>query len=794
MSTMLKNYFKITLRSLWKSKTFVFINVFGLGIAMACCIVAYINYDYNASYDRQHINAGNVYRVNFIRNFQGDKTKNGIAPMPLGNLIRDNISGIGHVIRYLPDDGNVRIKDDLFRTNISYADEGILDLFTFPLQAGVKSDFNDKSKIFISSELAIKYFGKEEALGQQITHVLDSGTREYIVAGVFEKIPANSSFQFDAITHFDNFFEAYDEFEENDWKRWNTLFVEVTDKSKIPFIEKELQKYKENQNKAREDFQVNEFYLDPFEGIAVRSEREDVRNHWLRNSLPTAAVVAPAVMAFLVLLIAIFNFTNTAIAMSSRRLKEIGIRKVMGSRRNQLVGQFLAENLTLCLLAGIVAILLAEILVPAYNQMWEFLELDMNYLSNFGFFLFMFSLLIVTGLLAGSYPAFYISSFKPVSILKGTLKFGGTTGFTKTLLTLQYSISLIALISAVAFIQNAKYQQELDMGFDKEGIIYTHVNGENEFEVYKNALSGNGDIKSIAGTKHHIMSTYINDPVKYEDVVREVDIMEVGEDYMEIMGMTLLEGRQFERDSETDRQESVIVNETMLATYGWKDAIGKKVVWRDSIQLYVVGVFKDYYGNGFWDVVEPTMLKLNKPEEYSRILVKADASDLVAVNDFMEAKWREVFPNRLYSGRYMDEEMKEATTVNNNILKLFIFLGIIATLLSASGLYTMVSLNIIKRMKEIGVRKVLGASVGNIARNLNKQFVIILFIAAVLGSIGSFYMVDALMASIWAYYTGAGMLTFFSGIILITVVSAFTVGYKIYSAASMNPANTLRDE
>lgn len=761
---------------------------------MACCIVAYINYDYNASYDQQHVNADRIYRVNFIRNFQGTKTRNGIAPMPIGNLIRDNISGVGEVIRYIPSGGNVRIKDDLFGTSISYADKGFLDLFTFKLIAGVKEDFSDKSKIFISSELATKYFGNDDPLGQQITHVLDSGTREYIVGGVFEKIAPNSSFVFDAVTQFDNYFEVAKDTDENDWQRWNTLMIEVKDVSKIPLIEKELDKHIPHQNQARPDFQVSDFYLDPFVGLAIRSEKEDVNNHWLRSSLPTAAVVAPAVMAFLVLLIAIFNFTNTAIAMSSRRLKEIGIRKVMGSRRKQLIIQFLAENLILCLLAGIVAIILAEILVPAYNQMWEFLELDMNYLSNAGFFIFMFALLIFTGLLAGSYPAFYISRFEPVSILKGTLKFGGSTFFTKGLLTLQFSISLIALISAVAFIQNAKFQKELDYGFKKEGILFTSINGEKEFEVYKNALSENSDIQMIVGTKHHIMSNYFSDPVKFEDAEREVDIMEVSEDYIEIMGMTLLEGRGFKKDSETDRAESVIVNEKMMSAFGWEDAIGKKIVWRDSVPLYVIGVYKDYYSRGLWAPVYPGMLRLNKPQEYSRILVKADADKLTSVNDFMEAKWREIFPNKLYEGRFMDEELKEASTVNNNILKLFIFLGIVATLLSASGLYTLVSLNIIKRMKEIGVRKVLGASIGNIAGHVNKQFIIILGIAAILGSALGYFMVDSLMSSIWEFYTGADIITFIAGVALITIVSIFTVGFKIYSAASMSPVSTLRDE
>ena len=791
---MFKNYLKITFRSLWKSKVFVLINVLGMGVSMACCIVAYLNYTFNTDFDKQHVNASEIYRVDFVRDFQGNITNNGIAPQPLANSVRDELTGVEEVVSCLPVYANIRINDDLFATDILYADEGFLNTFTFPLISGVKTDLSDKSKIFISDKVAEKYFGDEEALGKQITHILDSGTQEYVVAGVFEKMPSNSSFQFDAVTIMDNYATTVQRKPLEDWTRWNVMFLQVPDKGDIPAIENQLQKYVPIQNKAREDFKVTSFYLEPFEGMAVRAERDDMHNHWFRNSLPTPAVFAPMIMSFLILLIAISNFTNTSIAISSRRLKEIGIRKVMGSRKGQVIAQFLLENVTLCLLSAIVALIMAEVLAPAYSQMWDFVDLDLNYLTNARFLLFMFGLLILTGILAGSYPAFYISKFEATSILKGTFKFGGTNWLTKSLLCMQFSISLIALIAAVAFIQNANYQKEFDFGFEKDGIIYTFINGKQEFEAYKNQLSKNEQITAIGGTKHHIFSSIANDPVKYNSLEFETDIMEVDYDYMDIMGMTLVEGRKFNKDSETDRKESVIINETLAAELGLDEPLGAKLVWADTVPLYVVGVVKDYYSSGLWEEIDPTILRLNKEEEISRIIVKAKVSDLKEVNEFMAAEWKELFPNRMYNAVFMDSDSKEASNVNDNILKLFIFLGLVATLLSASGLFSMVSLNIIKKMKEIGVRKVLGASVSNIAYNLNFQFYIILFIAAILGSLASFYFIDSLMASIWKFYQHTNVLTFLIGIVLILIVSSLTIGSKVFNAASMNPVDTLRDE
>lgn len=234
--------------------------------------------------------------------------------------------------------------------------------------------------------------------------------------------------------------------------------------------------------------------------MAVRDEIDERPGSWTREASPLAAVVGTGMMGILILLIACFNLTNTAIAVSSRRLKEIGLRKVMGSNRYQLVLQFMGETMFICFVSLIVGILIAEfLLIPAFNSLWPYMKLTTNYVGNPNFLFFMIGTLIFTGILAGSYPALYISKFQPISILKGKLKFGGTSFFTRFLLTLQYGISLIAIVCSFAFIGNSKYQRDFNLGFDQKGVVYTYVNDGNEFETFRNALQENPDIKSIGG-------------------------------------------------------------------------------------------------------------------------------------------------------------------------------------------------------------------------------------------------------------------------------------------------------
>ncbi|MBL7852046.1 MAG: ABC transporter permease [Cyclobacteriaceae bacterium] len=797
---MIKNYLLITLRSMSKNKLFLSINILGMAIAIACCIVGYFNYDFNVAFDTHHVNAPTIYRVNTVREFQGNQTTFGHVPIALGNAIRQNVSDIDAVVRYSPGGGNFRIGDDLFQTSVTNVDPAFFDLFSFEFLEG-DGVLKNKSQIIIHQELAEKYFGKESALGKTMVQVLDSGkTKEFTVTGVFRKQPTNSSFPDRAFSLYDNQFNAQQfvgdrAYNENSWYFRNTLFVQVKNPSRIASIEAQLKPYTENNNKIREDFIIREFKLQSFVGMAVDDSYNERPGTWTREGSPIAAVVGVGVMGIFVLLIACFNLTNTAVAISSRRLKEIGIRKVMGSTRKHLIFQFIGETTLTCLLALLLGIAIGEwLLIPAFNDLWPDLKLEPDYFGRPNFLIFMGAALLFTSLLAGSYPAFYISKFQPTSILKGKLKFGGTNYFTRFLLTMQFAISLIGIVCSFAFTDNAKFQREFDLGFNKEGLVFTYVNGRAEYETLRNALADNRDIISIAGSQHHVYSSSFNDPIKHEDKEIEVDILDVGEDYVPTVGLTLLQGRNFTADSETDRKESVIVTEGLAKELGLAEPLGKEIIWMDTVHYFIVGVVKDIYNRGLWEKMSPCMFRYGSKDRVNHLLVKAPSDKLKSVNEYMESKWKELFPDRMYNGRYMDEEIVEANTVNNNIVVMFIFLGTVALLLSATGLFTLVSLNIIKKMKEIGVRKVLGASVANLARVINLEFAIILVIASVLGAFAGSWMAGMLMKSIWRYYLDASAVTMIVSALILFVVSAVSVGYKVYSTTRLNPAHVLRDE
>jgi len=777
-----------------KNKLFIIINVFGMGIAIACCIVAYFNWEFDARFDSHHVNRSSIYRVSSIREFEGQTTLYGHAPHALGLTIRQNMPDLSKVVRMSFSYSDFKVDDNVFRAGLAYADPEFFEAFSFEFVAGDPKDINDKSKVFLSEEMALKLFGATDVVGKQLTQVMGANLKEYQVGGVFKKQPGNSSFEEESYTHYDNYYDDDKSVEKSgDWKVRNTLFVMINDPTRVEIVHKQMQTYLENNNKIREDFQIKEFVLDPFVGMGRRDSSNDT---WtmLEPANPISAVVSPIIMAVLLLLIACFNLTNTAIAISSRRLKEIGIRKVMGSLRIQLIFQFIGETLFICFLALIVGLFFGEVLMNAWNSLWDDMKLTSHYMDSPEFTFFMIAMLIFTGLLAGSYPAFYISNFEPVSILKGKLKFGGTNYFTLVLLVIQYSFSLVAIIFAFAFYSNSKFQRDFDLGFNDEGILIAYVGNQSEYDTYRNAIEQNKDINSIAGSKHSIFSARYNDPIKHESKQLEVDIIDVGDEYIETMGLHLVQGRDFQKDSDTDKKESVIVTEKLAKSFGWDNPIGKEIIWMDSVQLFVVGVVKDVYTQGLWRELEPLMLRYTGKENYTHVIVNAPLDKIRDVNKAMEADWKQIFPNRLYNGRFLDEIMVEATTVNDNIVKMFVFLGIVALMLSATGLYTLVSLNIIKRMKEIGVRKVLGASVSNITRIINTEVVIILLVASVIGSGLSYLAVDGLMDSIWDYYKSPSGLTFALSILLLFFISGITIVYKVLSAAMVNPVDTLRSE
>jgi putative ABC transport system permease protein len=792
---MLKNHLLILFRNLNKNRLFVLINIFGLSIAIGCCVVGYFNFDFNNSFDDIHVSSKSIYRVNSVREYQGKSTAHGIVPLPLGETVHQNVKDVEMLTRVSGGGMNIQIGDEIFGTNSAYVDPDFFRMFTFEFVHGSAAAMTDKTKVVISDQLATRYYGNENPIGKAITHLVRSDLKkEYEIVGVYKLAKTNSSFDEDLFALYDNYWDVSAEFENGtNWEMRGTLFVYVTNPDRISAIERQLKPYAENNNKVREDFLITEFKLDQLKGMAVRDEVTNRPNTITRPASPLSAVIGCAVMGVIMLLIACFNLTNTSIALSSQRLKEIGIRKVMGSMRKQLIMQFIGETMVICVIALLLGLALADsFLLPSFNQLWPYMKLEANYFEKPEFLLVMTGILFFAGLIAGSYPAFYVSKFQPTTILKGKQQFGGNGIATYVFLGSQLVFSLAAIVCSVAFVDNARFQRDFDMGFNKDGVIYTYVDNRSEFETFRNSLAGNPDILSIAGSPNHVHSNYYNDPIKHDGQEIEANILDVGDDYMETVGMTLLEGRDFAKDSETDRRESVIVTQELVRKFGWDKPLGKEIIWMDTVKLYVVGVAKDIYS--LWEPLEPMMIRYANPEKVNYLIVNAKIDKVQEVNTFMQKKWKATFPNRFYSARYMNAGAIEANQVNKNILIMFLFEGGVALLLSITGLFTLVSLNIIKRMKEIGVRKVLGASIANISRIINTQFIIILGIACVVGVIFGMAMSDLLMGSIWRQHQSPTLFTAILSCVLLIVTCVLSVAVKTYNTARMNPVDVLRSE
>jgi putative ABC transport system permease protein len=795
---MLQNYLTIAFRVMSRNKMFIAINVVGMSVAIACVIITWYTYDFNKRFDATHKNAAIIYRINSLHEFQNQITETAYVPLPLSSLIRQNISDAKNVARYAPSDAVLRIDKELFNPRVSYVDPEFMSLFTFDMIEGDVHATVDKRKLLISENQAKAFFGNASAIGKSVTQILPGNTLiEYTVGGVFRQQPANSSFNDDIYAAYDNYLDFNPAFEKGmKWEQPVTLFVQIDDASRVKAVQSQLKPFAEMDNKKREDFIIKDFVLDPLVGMGVRDENVAREGRWTREAVSFETILSSAVIAVLMLLVACFNLTNTAISVYSTRLKEIGLRKVLGGLRSQLIVQFISETMFISVLSLVVGLLLLDLfLLPAFNDLWPYMKLETNYFGDSGFMIGMVVMVLLVGLMAGCYPAFFISKFQPVSILKNDkLTVGGTNVLNRILLTLQFAFTTITVVFGLAFAGNARFQNDFDLGFDHAGVVYTKVEDGSEYEVLRNALNGNPKILSIAGSKDHITSSAYTTTIEHEAKELEVDVLDVGDDYLQTAGFSLISGRDFRKKSETDYKESVIITEKFATKMGWDKPLGKEIIWKDSIKFYVIGVAKDTYASGLWAETKPLMIRYTPVDSYKHLIVSSSPTDIVEVNQFIKDKWNEVFPNRLYQSRFMDENMVIAVQTNANLIKTFGFLGVVSLILSVTGLYTLVSLNIIKKKKEIGVRKVFGASVMNITRMINKEFVIILVIASVLGSYLGSMMSTFLMSSIFKYSQPIGAESVVMIVVLLLTISGLTIGFKVRTAARMNPVATLRNE
>lgn len=792
---MFSNYLKITLRFLWRNKVYTILNVVGLGFAIACCILAYLNYNYHNTFDQKQAYSKHIYRLNSMRVIDGNKQPWAVIPLLVTQSIQNEqvqiarFSGASVIVKHV---------ENTFDEHIYYADKAIFEFFSFPLKSGSLSGFGQPNQLIISENFAEKYFPKQIAVGQSLTIVGSDGKPEiFTVTAVTQKIPGNSSIQFDIITSFDNQF-TNGQVPANNWTtpKLITTFVRLKDEKATHLVTAKLNPYLPLLNRNGTNWNVKGFFLQPFSELAASSDIDMpgyVYGSQLTSNPRGVLVIVPAMMSIFILLITCFNFTNISIAFASRRLKEIGIRKVMGGRKSQLIFQFLSENLVLCLLASALAMLFVRLLLPTVFQLTN-VDLSPEYSNDYGFWLFLICIPCISAIFSGLYPAMYVSSFQPIRILKGNTFFGSFSRFTRFLLIAQFTLSCFALVVGIVMSQNASFQKKTDFGYSINEVTVVEINNPHEYSVLSQAVLQNPAIKSVAGCTQQIGDGTYTQTAKTTNGQTQVQVADVGgKDYLNTMGISLVQGRHF-YVSGADAHKSILVNQTFLQRLHLANPLGQRVTL-DSAHYTIVGIVNDYKEYGLHDLVPACVLRMAKTNAYKYMVVRADKKKLKQVTKYLQATWHNLNPNVPYRGYLQTDLIEKEVRMTQGFKSIAFFLAIVTLFLSASGLFAQISLNIDKRSKEIGIRKVLGASILQIIVLVNREFMRMLLIAFVIGSVlGYLFTSKFIFQVIFQYHPVAGPEPYLYTLLIVIISCSLIIGSKIFEAAKANPIERLRDE
>lgn len=793
---MIKNYLRVAFRTFLKNKSYIVINALGLGISLACCIAAYLLLAFNIEFDNFH-NDQKVARIFRFHALSTDKegklNRDSQAPIILPAMAANDIAGIERYTRYVFGNGSLRYGDQSFNENLAFADSAFFELFDYPLESGNHRFFKDKNSIFLSQELAKKYFGNEDPIGKlMVLNSVNESQIDLIVGGVLKKVPINNTFSFQAMLRIENFIDI-NKIKVDDWSDWRnpSTFMELTKPENAEQVSKQLAKYIPARNKARSDVVIDSYLLEPFKSTYNQG---DIHSSWVNYRISPEPLVIFTAMALIILLIACFNLTNTSIAMTAKRLKEVGVRKAIGAARGQIISQFLLETLLTISLSLLVGLLMAQIIVPAFSNMWQ-LPYGLEDMDGLNLFIALIVLVFLAAMIAGIYPAFLSSKFKPTLLLKGTVRIKGTNMLTRTLVGMQFALSVIVLIGGVVFIQNTKFQDSIEFGYDKDMVVTLRIQGERDFEIMEKAILTNPKILEVAVSDGNVGSNNYQTPVTIDTGKYNVQAMGVGKNYFETMGLRFSEGRTFSLDNASDQNEGVIVNKAFVEKTGLTEPLDKIVILHDN-KRRILGIIENHVDNLYRSKdPEPFIFYPAGKNQYINMLVKTEKADLPEIQKYLEKTWKEVFPGRAFESQFQEDlVLKDSRNANANLEKIFLFITVLGGVLSSSGIFALASLNIAKRTKEIGIRKALGASVENVIGLLNREFVIILAIAGILGSVAGYYLTDALLKEIYAFHVPVGIVSVIVCSLFIFGVGIFTTSATIFKAARANPVNTLRNE
>jgi len=787
---MFQNYLITSLRNFRKNLFYLGINVISIAVAVAICVIAYFNFHYNHSYNTHFKNANGIYKIHGERIGAATVGATQASIVPL--MKEAGFEAMRYHAKHIQIRNESGIGNQLFQEKAGFIDPTFLNHFNFSDVQGRQVRLEKNSyEMAISQNMAIRLFGKKNAVGEVVQLVTDDHQEiSFKVSHVLVKTPHNSSFHFDLLISIHHYFKIYGISENDAESLVNASFLRL-EKEDLPKAVKELEVLLSRKTDLHDGIDISSYRLDNL--LKWPAIEKDLFERAFPGHLHPASVLGILSSAFAILLLACFNFVNTSMAVAGRRLKEIGLRKVLGGNRKQIITQFMVENLLMIFLGMILSLIFLIVLIPIYNGLYQFELIQPDQVPVSSYVILAIFLLITVTLMAGAYPAFYLSGLSSLHIFRNKSYLSGRNLLSKVLLTFQFVLCFYNLFSLLVFIDNAQYQDSLDRGYLAREIINIPLKEARQFTILQQATENLPGVVTTSGSQGLVGFSVGKQSIDYEGTAYYNDFLKVGPNYLQAIGVDLIKGDWF-IDNNSQQKNGIVIN-SMLERQVGKDLLGE-VIFVDNQHLKVRGVVADFNTTSIMlqNKIKPLIISLATEKEFNYLNIQVKQENIESVNGAIEKLWYELFPNELYGGFYQEKVMDPVDRTNEITISINVFIAVISLMISALGLYTLISLVILRRIKEIGVRKVLGASIGSIANLLGKEFYLILGIASILGLTMGYMVINNLLDIIFAYHITLGWQHFISPIIAIGVIVISSVGYKIYITAKMNPNEQLRVE
>lgn len=788
---MIKNLLKTAARHIRKHIGYSLLNILGLtlGITSALFLIIYVSDE--LSYDRYHENARRIYRVSSKITETDDQFTWNVAQIPMGPQVVRDYPEVMSFVRFINMPRALYKYEDkeYNEEGFFYADSTLFDIFTYKILKGeVRSAVKDPGKIVLTETVAARYFGNADPIGKTLV----TGSTTYEVTGVIEDVPTNSHFRFDAVAARNNLPKQI-----GSWGNFGVftylLFPESFD---VKAFETKIQgMYDAHMKTIFEPLKIKiEYILEPITRIHLYSTNAG-------EPEPTGSVtyvIIFAIVAFFLILIAAMNYMNLATARSASRAREVGLRKVVGSRRGPLVSQFLAESIVLTLVSLVIAVLLLIILLPKFNTLAG-KSFDLSIMYSPEVILSVLGVIIIVGIAGGSYPAFFLSGFSPVTVLKGEITQGSSGSlFRKILVIIQFTISVAMIVCTLVVFRQLKFLKTLDQGFNQEDVITLQLNNQDmirKYPVLKRALLENNEIKFVTSTNTAVGqgSGKVIFSMETDQGMsqRGINFAVVDHDFVDALGIKIISGRDFQQDMPSDTIYGVVVNETLANRMGWSDPLGKKVQLGDgrAVNARVIGMMKDYHQTGMYNEIESLMLVYR--ERNNIIYVKLSGKNSEQALSYIEDKWKEVFPDQPFTYTYLTESFNNQFEADEKRGVIFTLFTILAILIACLGLFGLASYMVEQRTREIGIRKVFGAGEAVIVRLIVREFLILISISVVVALPLAYFIMSNWLEN-YVYRMKIGIPLLLLAAVLTIVITFLTISYKAYQAAILNPATSIK--